>query len=304
MPQDPDTNIEIYTAASLSGGTGSGLLVPLTLYVKRFFKEMTGKNPKGCALLAMPDVCEDLLTPEQQVKARANAYATIRELNAMHSAMHSAASSEDHTVNFRIGDAEDPCFGLLYDSQDPAFTTPAELPFSQIYLFKRAPCTNTVLVIAQIMAQAALSLTLDDLPSPTTSNGALFGAIEVTKTRYSEESIVSYISHKTLFDLLNEKILENLRRIDAAGGKTVLRCPIIPGYNLRPDHFSAIAAQANALKNVQEIHIEPYHPLGSGKCKNLGREYALEDVPFPESADADKWIAAIAAETNIPVKRA
>jgi hypothetical protein len=214
MPQDPDTNIEIYTVASLSGGTGSGLLVPLTLYVKRFFKEKTGKNPKGCALLAMPNVCEDLLTPEQQVKARANAYATIRELNAM----HTAASSEDHTVNFRIGDTEDPCFGLLYDSQDPAFTNPKELPFSQIYLFKRAPCTNTVLVNAQIMAQAALSLTLDDLPSPTTSNGALFGAIEVTKTRYSEESIVSYISHKTLFDLLNEKILENTRKTARAVG--------------------------------------------------------------------------------------
>lgn len=110
--------------------------------------------------------------------------------------------------------------------------------------------------------------------------------------------------HLEYTGVTNEKILDNLQKIDAAGGKIILRCPIIPGYNLRPDHFSAIAAQANALKNVQEIHIEPYHPLGSGKCKNLGREYALEDVPFPETADADKWIAAIAAETSIPVKRA
>jgi pyruvate formate lyase activating enzyme len=110
--------------------------------------------------------------------------------------------------------------------------------------------------------------------------------------------------HRKYTGVTNIRILENLRLLDSLGAKTVLRCPIIPTVNDTPDHFAGIAATANRLRNVQEIHIEPYHPLGSGKCKNLGREYALEDVPFPESADADKWIAAIAAETNIPVKRA
>ncbi len=110
--------------------------------------------------------------------------------------------------------------------------------------------------------------------------------------------------HREFTGVTNERILKNLMALDAAGAKTVLRCPIIPGYNERPEHLSAIAAQANRMKNVQEIHIEPYHPMGSGKCANLGREYALADVPFPEKEAGERWIAAVAAETDIPVKRA
>ncbi|MBE5772510.1 MAG: glycyl-radical enzyme activating protein [Clostridiales bacterium] len=65
-------------------------------------------------------------------------------------------------------------------------------------------------------------------------------------------------------------ILENLRRLDAAGAKIVMRCPIIPDVNLDPDHFDGLANLARSLKNISAIHLEPYHPLGVSKARQLG----------------------------------
>ena len=110
--------------------------------------------------------------------------------------------------------------------------------------------------------------------------------------------------HKKYTGVSNQKILKNLRLLDDMGCATILRCPIIPTLNDRDDHFAGIAALANSLKNVQEIHIEPYHPLGSGKAAMLGREYALPELSFPTEETVKDWIARVAAQTNVPVKKA
>jgi len=110
--------------------------------------------------------------------------------------------------------------------------------------------------------------------------------------------------HEEYTGVSNEQILKNLFLLDELGVKTILRCPIIPTLNDRDDHFAGIAATANQLKNVQEIHIEPYHPLGSGKSEMLGKEYRLKGLTFPEESTVTEWIAKIQAQTEITVKKA
>lgn len=110
--------------------------------------------------------------------------------------------------------------------------------------------------------------------------------------------------HKEYTGVDNARILENLRRLDAAGAKTVLRCPIIPGYNDRPEHFAAIGALAESLANVQRIDVEPYHPLGSSKSAAIGEVYPLDGLGFPAEEVIKGWMEAIAAATKLPVKKA
>ena len=110
--------------------------------------------------------------------------------------------------------------------------------------------------------------------------------------------------HREYTGVPNEPILENLRRLDAAGGRTILRCPVIPGYNDRAEHFAAIAALAESLNNVREINIEPYHPLGQSKAEALGEEYALAGLTFPKEEVVKEWMAQIQAGTDVPVKKA
>ena len=111
------------------------------------------------------------------------------------------------------------------------------------------------------------------------------------------------VRHREYTGADNALILENLRKLDGAGAKTVLRCPVIPGLNDRADHFAAVAHLADSLKNVQGIDVEPYHPLGKTKCENLGRDYPLADLSFPDKAQIQAWIGEIAAQTRVPVRQ-
>ena len=110
--------------------------------------------------------------------------------------------------------------------------------------------------------------------------------------------------HEEYTGVPNELILENLHKLDAADAKTILRCPIIPGHNDREEHFSGIAALAESLENVQEINIEPYHPLGQSKSEAIGEEYALAGLTFPKEEVVKEWMAAIQKGTRVEVKKA
>ncbi len=96
-------------------------------------------------------------------------------------------------------------------------------------------------------------------------------------------------------------IVENLTRLDALGAVTVLRCPLIPDLNAREDHFQGIAKLANRLKNVKEVHILPYHPLGRSKLERLGKADSNPNWSFPEKAVVEQWIAKVARDCHVPV---
>ena len=95
-------------------------------------------------------------------------------------------------------------------------------------------------------------------------------------------------------------ILENLQRVDAAGGKTILRCPLIPGLNDRKEHAEGIAMIANGLKNLQEINLMPYHPLGESKLKRFGKE-SLYSGDFAERKDLEFLRLIIESMVTVPV---
>jgi pyruvate formate lyase activating enzyme len=98
-------------------------------------------------------------------------------------------------------------------------------------------------------------------------------------------------------------ILDNLRKLDAAGGKTILRCPLVPGINADNDHLKEIAGIANSLANVIEITLHPYHPLGKSKSERIGASYPLPDTRFSQAGDIRHWQDVIQAGTWVPVRR-
>ena len=109
--------------------------------------------------------------------------------------------------------------------------------------------------------------------------------------------------HRRFTGVTNERILENLEKIDEAGGSIILRCPLIPGVNDDDEHLLGIAALAESRKNVREIHLEPYHPLGVGKCARLGIQSPLEIHEFAPESAIERWLSQIQAHTGVPVRR-
>jgi glycyl-radical enzyme activating protein len=108
--------------------------------------------------------------------------------------------------------------------------------------------------------------------------------------------------HKEFVGVDNALIMENLRALDRKGAKTILRCPLVPGLNDRPEHLEAVGRLASELTNVLEVTIHPYHPLGKSKSRRIGKEYPLEDLEFAAKERAEEWRTAIRAYTEIPVK--
>lgn len=100
-----------------------------------------------------------------------------------------------------------------------------------------------------------------------------------------------------------EPILENLRKLDRAGSEIILSCPVIPGVNDRKRHFKEIAVIAENLKNIREIDLQPYHPMGVSKNIRIGRRNPASFGGFPEEKEIDGWIKTLRSFTSIPVKR-
>lgn len=108
--------------------------------------------------------------------------------------------------------------------------------------------------------------------------------------------------HREFTGVGNERIIDNLRALDAAGAQLILRCPLIPGKNLREQHFLGIAALANSLTHVLGIELEPYHPLGLHKSERVGMDSPYENDRIMERMEAEAGLAILEANTKIPAK--
>jgi pyruvate formate lyase activating enzyme len=109
------------------------------------------------------------------------------------------------------------------------------------------------------------------------------------------------VRHERLTGVSNQLILDNLRRLDEAGIETVVRWPLVPGYNDDPETLRALAGLVQRLENVREIHLLPYHRFGRGKYERLGLEYPLPDLQ-PAGAPALATARAQLAGCGLEVK--
>lgn len=218
------THVEIYTVASLAGGTGSGLFMPVVMYVKKYLEEKGAVVDTSTAILTLPEVCEDLMTPEQRVKAKANAYASLRELQAINL---SGDKASDEPI--RIGSNDDPYLGLLFDSSVPEYNKNEKKPFGRVYLVRRMPGVRQLALYTEMLADSVITLcATGELQSTETSNknnqnlnttDAIYGGMTLCRTIYAADSIVSYIAIRNAFEkesgelsYLHEKVLKELAR--------------------------------------------------------------------------------------------
>lgn len=83
----------------------------------------------------------------------------------------------------------------------------------------------------------------------------------------------------------NELILDNLRRIDEFGVKTVVRFPVVPGHNDSTGCVEALGDFLASLRSIRDVELLPYHQFGVSKYQSLGRSYQLADVKPPSQEE-------------------
>ena len=169
----PSIDIDIYTVASLAGGTGSGSFIPLTMYVKKVIREKFGERTTvhAKALLACPDIYEGKQSGDRTniTSIYANAYAILRELNAINQVVYGLNDSDYDNgkgetaragrtpVRFHIGTNDSPV-GVLFDSQDPAFYTPEAAPFERVCLMEKIVNVSSIIAHDEALANTLYSL--------------------------------------------------------------------------------------------------------------------------------------------------
>ena len=218
LAESADNSIELYIAASLAGGTGSGLFLPVALYVKKYIEGKGGTLRSAAALLTMPDIYEHSYTAEQRVKSYANMYAALREYNAVLACTCSETAVENGEMHpFRIG-VENGVPELLFDTQRSEYQTPSANPFSRVYLFERVPNVTTVGTHLEYVADILESVCNQKECVPSeydNKQDAIFGGISLTKVIYPVDRIVDYIGKRQVADRIASELGYVYKRVAA-----------------------------------------------------------------------------------------
>jgi pyruvate formate lyase activating enzyme len=133
--------------------------------------------------------------------------------------------------------------------------------------------------------------------------GALLEVLDLVDLFLYDLKETDELLHRRFTGVDNRLVLENLRQISAGGGRAVLRCPIVPGLNDRPEHLRQVAALSRELPGIVEINVLPFHPLAREKSAHVGRAYELANVPEPDARTVQQWIEQLQSLTAVPVKR-
>ena len=99
--------------------------------------------------------------------------------------------------------------------------------------------------------------------------------------------------HRELTGVDNSVILENLLRLDAAGAKTWIRCPLAPGLNDSGEDLAALRDFVSRLRNTEKLEICPYHPLGLEKYAKFGKKVLYGNPDSAPREDVERWKRAL-----------
>ena len=75
-------------------------------------------------------------------------------------------------------------------------------------------------------------------------------------------------------------VISNFKFLAASGKRIIPRIPFVPTFTDSFENINAIAHLVASCR-LQEVHLLPFHQLGSGKYQNLGMPYSLSRLVPP-----------------------
>jgi len=94
--------------------------------------------------------------------------------------------------------------------------------------------------------------------------------------------------HHRLTGVSSDLILHNLDVLYERGAEIILRCPLVPGVNDRPEHFDKLGELARRCPRLK-FEILPYHAVGQYKYDEIGMPRPALTTHAPTAADQTMW---------------
>lgn len=204
-----DDKIRVMLVSSLSGGTGSGMFIQVALWLRDFFvRRNCQASLKGIFLL--PDIFVRTVknakeNPRKKLYYYANAYAAIRELNAINKVIQKDYVPERPIIIDDLFDSRKPgakpVFDFAFfiddvDARGAAFTdigTYEELAAQLVYMQLYAPMVNELVSVEDNLYRAL-----------TKSSEPLYGSCGTAKAIYPSKDVAEYCALRAAKDALVE----------------------------------------------------------------------------------------------------
>jgi pyruvate formate lyase activating enzyme len=120
-------------------------------------------------------------------------------------------------------------------------------------------------------------------------NGTLDRLADKADILLYDLKIMDEARHKEFTGVSNAPILDNLKRLAAAGREIWVRVPLIGGVNDDEDNIRRTIAFLLSLKTVRRVGLLPYHAGGLDKARRIDRESHFRKYAPP----SEERIAAI-----------
>jgi pyruvate formate lyase activating enzyme len=112
--------------------------------------------------------------------------------------------------------------------------------------------------------------------------------------------LMNEVKHKKYTSASNRRILNNLRKLSAAGAHIIIRIPLIPGINDDDENLETSASFISGLPSLDGVEIMPYHDIAAAKFPALGMSYQLAGTQSP-SIDKVSSVEELFVEHHLPV---
>ena len=117
--------------------------------------------------------------------------------------------------------------------------------------------------------------------------------LKYTDTVLMDIKHVNGEKHKEFTTRDNDLILANARVIAREANELIIRTPVIPTFNDSDEEIRAIAEFAASLEGVREMHLLPYHRIGSDKYAGLGRVYGMAHIQPPPREQMERLLSIV-----------
>ena len=210
-----EKGLRVMIVSSMMGGTGSGMFLQIPLYIREIFESQYNTDKieiQGTFIL--PDVLKGSITPEQTENVYANAYASMKELNAMIMSLGGDGSSINLEYKPNQLNSEgmrdialkdwpyDYCY--FYDKED---TKGRVLSGFKDYISMIE--NNLYLQVFGPISDRMYSNFINEMRGTIRKNGRnIYGGIGVGELSYPYNDIVDYCVYKVLAGSLDNQLLK------------------------------------------------------------------------------------------------
>jgi pyruvate formate lyase activating enzyme len=112
---------------------------------------------------------------------------------------------------------------------------------------------------------------------------SLLKAAETAGYFLYDVKFIDSVKHEKYCGVPNDIILKNLECLAETNAKLLIRIPVIPGVNDGITEMTGIYNFIKGIKNIETVHLLPYHNIQTDKYKKIGKQYELSEIPNDES---------------------